>query len=375
MTNGWRFLFLVAPDCHAASGHYSALWRRHFYEGFEDCDVRVETPCALDFSFAYGNAAPPATTGAFQLANERLHRQLLAAMDRGELDAVISYARDREISTSLVEEITRRGIPWVNFYCDSLGQFHDVEQIARAASLNWFPESAAIPRYRALSRPHLCRPYVLNPVALPVVNVAETLARKVGFVGMPTTNRATLLSLLRILGCPVEIRGYGWTQSDSSAFGGQNAPLSQKLARLLLEPHRLERVWRRVAWQQLKGIVQGPLSDVQLPRFLASCQIVLGLNDTRTPSGELQSYMKFRDLEMPGHGCCYLTQANPDIHTALVPDKEVLTFGNLWEARSKIRFYSRRPELCREIGQKARARILREHTWKNRLHELQAALA
>lgn len=373
MTFRWRSLFLIAPDCHAASGHYSTLWRRHFYEGFDDCSVHVETPQAIDFSFAYPPSAP--SSEAFQKANEQLRQQLLHALDRNALDVVISYGRDREISAVLVEEITRRGIPWVSFYCDSLGQFHEVEQIAQAASLNWFPESAAIPRYRDLDRPYLCRPYVLNPAALPAVRIAESPTHIAGFVGMPTTNRVTLLSLLHTLGCPVEIRGYGWDEPERAAFGGRKASFFQKLARLLFEPHRAERLWRRVAWRQLKKRAGGPLTDAELPEFLSSCQIVLGLNDVRTPSGNLQSYMKFRDLEMPGHGCCYLTQANDDIHAALAPDKEVLTFGNLWEARSKLRFYSKRLHLCQQIGRNARERVLSEHTWKNRLQELQSALA
>lgn len=371
----WQSIFVVAPDCHAPAGHYSGLWRRHFYRGFEEAGVKAITPENLDFSFAYQDDPAPQNRPEFATANAELHRQILAAIQQASLDVVISYARDREISAAVVEDVTRRGIPWINFCCDSIGQFESIQKIGGVASLNWFPESAARPKYKALGRPFLCRPYVLNPSALPDLgSCSARIDKQVGFVGIPSTNRVTILSLLRSLACPIEIHGFGWQAPESAAFGGKNDSWVVKMRRLLGEPHRAERLWRRIAWRQLRRVAKGPLSETEMHQFLAECQIVLGLNETRDPGGHLQSYLKFRDLEMPGYGCCYLTQRNADIQNAFVEGEEVLTFQNVLEARAKLRFYRRRPDACRKIGLAARTRVLREHTWRNRLEELRAVL-
>jgi spore maturation protein CgeB len=108
--------------------------------------------------------------------------------------------------------------------------------------------------------------------------------------------------------------------------------------------------------------------------FLSRCRVVLGLNEGRDLRGSYRSYLKFRDVEFPGYGCCYLTQDNEDVRQAFDVGREVLTFHHLAEAASLVRRSVRHPEEARAVGRAARRRVLAEHTWVPRLAELARAL-
>ena len=105
-------------------------------------------------------------------------------------------------------------------------------------------------------------------------------------------------------------------------------------------------------------------------RYLASKLALMGLNQGRDETGRLGSYLKFRDLEFPGYGCCYLTEENPDVIAALEPGVEVLTFRSAWEGAAIARWIARDPKRARSIGEAGRRRVLAEHTWANRLDEI-----
>src|SRR6185295_13453607 len=108
--------------------------------------------------------------------------------------------------------------------------------------------------------------------------------------------------------------------------------------------------------------------------FLASCRVVMGLNEGRDLGGNYASYLKLRDIEFPGYACCYLTQHNEDVEHAFEIGREVLTFRTLMEAASTVRRSVRHPAEARAIGTAGHRRVLAEHTWAARLRELARAL-
>jgi hypothetical protein len=228
----WRSVFAIVPDCHASTGHYAPLWQRHFYDGLRQAVSVFEIPADISFDWAFSqneDIAPSRNRAA-----EKLRHQIREFRNRERLDVVISYARSAAINPDLVRETVADGIPWINFFCDSVSQFGEVEELASVVSLNWFPESSAIEKYRALGRPALCRPYAFNFEAIPAIDLSTTTVEKVGFVGVPSTNRITILSILSLLGCPLEIHGYGWDTKSSAS----NAPKSWQgtLQRAIFQP-------------------------------------------------------------------------------------------------------------------------------------------
>jgi spore maturation protein CgeB len=133
----------------------------------------------------------------------------------------------------------------------------------------------------------------------------------------------------------------------------------------------------RLLVRALKPLVRRgsrPLGEDEMMEFLSRCRVVLGLNEGRDQQGFYQSYLKLRDVEFPGYGCCYLTQHNEDVEHVFETGQEVLTFRHVAEAASLVRWSMRNPVLARAIGQAGRRRVLGEHTWAARLPELARAL-
>ena len=361
----------MSPDCHAA-GRYQRVWQRHFYDGLRTALPGVVMPVGFDFRWARPAAhAPTGPSAERTTTSERLWEQIRAAHAQGGggIDAVISYCFAADVDAGLVARTIELGVPWINFFCDSTYAFDLVERLARVASLNWFPEHAALPRYQALGRPFLCRPYAVNPAALPDAH-CETADHALGFVGAPTGNRVIRLATLQLLGCGAAVRGEGWRRSDAvrQRSNSLTRPMDRRMRGSLVE-----RVLVRALTPLVRGDAQ-PLADDAMAPFLSSCRVVLGLNEGRDLHGSYQSYMKLRDVEFPGYGCCYLTQHHPDMEHAFDVGREVLTFRHAVEAASHVRRCARHPDEARAVGQAARRRVLADHTWSARLTELAAAL-
>jgi glycosyl transferase family 1 len=345
------------------------VWRRHFYDGLQAALPSVVLPVAVDFRWARPvSAAPLGPSPDRSAQTERLWDQLRAAHAQRGLDAVISYCFSSDIDASLVERTVELGVPWINFFCDSTYAFDYVEAVARVASLNWFPERAAEGSYRALGRPVLCRPYAVHAAALPEA-ICRTAEHALGFVGAPTSNRVLRLAGFWLSGCRVEVRGEGWQRASAPSSPPPRAAPSDRRVRGKLGERVLTRVLKPLV---AKG--SRPLADDELVPFLTTCRVVLGLNEGRDLQGRYQSYLKMRDVEFPGYGCCYLTQHNEDVGHAFEVGREVLTFRHVTEAASLVRHNVRHPEDARAMGRAARRRVLGEHTWAARLPELARAL-
>jgi hypothetical protein len=344
------------------------LWRRHFYDGLQAALPSVVLPVAVDFGWARPAAqAPPGPSPDREATSERLWHQIHAAHIQGGLDAVISYCFSSDVDPALIERTIELGVPWINFFCDSTYAFDRVEALARVTSLNWFPERAAAPNYRALGRAVLCRPYAVHPAALPEA-ICETAEHALGFVGAPTGNRVLRLAGLLLFRCPAAVRGEGWWRTTATP-PRRPPPGADRRARGRLGERLLVRALTPVVRRGAR-----PLADDEMVPFLSRCRVVLGLNEGRDLHGVYQSYLKLRDVEFPGYGCCYLTQHNEDVEHAFEVGREVLTFRHVAEAASLVRRSVRYPAQARAMGQAARRRVLADHNWAARLLELARAL-
>jgi spore maturation protein CgeB len=369
-----KHIFALAPDCHTAPGYSHLAWRRHIYEGLRP---RVETlviPEDLDFSWARQghNIDLSPFEGDRLRTNEQLLERIRAAHCQHGLDAVISYCFAFDVLPEVVRETIRMGVPWINFFCDSTHMFEKVAPLAQVVSLNWFPESAAIQRYQALGVPFLCAPYAWNPEWLPDLS-NESLVRSVAFIGLPTTNRITQIGWLRLLRCPVEIRGHNWAGGPHTPFYNP-VPARKRLLKSLLEPNLGEKIVRRLLWPLVRPMARGPLSDQEFGPYVKDSLMILGLNQGKDAQGQFASYLKFRDMEFPGYGCCYLTGHNEDITRVFEVGKEVLTFKSLREAAELIRRMRKEPGTARRIGRAGRRQVIERHNWAARLKQLEEQL-
>lgn len=344
------------------------VWQRHFYDGLQAALPSVVLPVQVDFRWARpAPFVPPGPSSSREKISERLWDQIHSAHLQSGLDAVISYCFTSDVDPALIERTIELGVPWINFFCDSAYAFDRVEALARVTSLNWFPEQAAAPLYRAVGRPLLCRPYAVNPAALPEAT-CHTAEHHVGFVGAPTGNRVLRLAGLLLFGCSVAVRGEGWRRTMAAPARRPPPTVDRRVVGGLGE---------RLLVRALTPVVRRgarALADDEMVPFLSRCRVVLGLNEGRDIRGTYQSYLKLRDVEFPGYGCCYLTQHNEDVEHAFEVGREVLTFRHVAEAAAIVRRSVRHPAQARAMGQAARRRVLADHTWAARLLELTRAL-
>jgi hypothetical protein len=358
----FRRVFALVPDCHVAGWRYSGVWQRHFYDGLKQAGVDVVLPRGIDF----GWARPPQTVDPLRTAparrrvSEALLAQILTA-DGGPPQAVLSYCFSHDVELDLVDRVRAAGIPWVNFFCDSLYAFDWVSALAARSSLNWFVESEAEERYRALGVPCLRAPYALNPDALPDASVV-TPKHSLLFVGMATRHRIQIATLVRLMGVDLQVRGWGWKES----LAPNSAPIRT--------PSALIKGAARTAIRALLGPrAGGYLDDDTMLKELQQSAVVLGLNEGGA-GADTRHYMKLRDLEFPGMGCCYLTQHHVDLAKVFELGKDIFAFQSPWEASRLAKDLARHPSECRAIGHRARTRVLGEHTWSTRLPQLEARL-
>src|SRR5262249_23874322 len=191
--------------------------------------------------------------------SERLWERIRGSHHEHGLDAVFSYCRAHDLHLDVVQQTQKLGVPWINFFCDSTHMFEKVEGLARVASLNWFPETAAEPRYKALGVPYLWAPYAWNADWLmDLVNRAPV--RPAVFIGLPTANRITQIGWLRVRGCAIEIRGHGWVDSEKTPFYSPT-PARRRLFKALFKVNLAEKVQRRLLWPVVRPLAKGPLSD------------------------------------------------------------------------------------------------------------------
>lgn len=370
--NRFERVFALVPDCHSA-GHYGDLWRRHIYEGLRDVVKELVLPAEVNFDWARPalrdtSTAPPEKT----VMSRKLLEQITAAHRRARLDAVISHCYSQDLDLDVVRATIRLGVPWINFFCDSVHSFARVEELARAVSLNWFPEISAIPKYRGLTVPYCCKPYALNPAFLPDLR-CRTPEHPVVFIGVPIPQRILQLGALRLRGVPVQVRGPGWSGGGQTPFQARSRPVSERLA-ALCRANPAEKIARRLAWVLIRKQTGPSLNAVEFNEFLQHSQMILGLNEGRDDSGRWTSYLKFRDLEFPGYGCAYLTGGNAEIEELFKVGEEILTYRDMGDAARTIRAIRGNTERLVAIGERGRRRVLREHTWDVRVRQLAEAL-
>jgi hypothetical protein len=274
---------------------------------------------------------------------------------------VLSCCFSHDLDLELVDRVRAAGIPWINFFCDSLYAFDWVAALAARTSLNWFVESEAEDRYRSLGVPYFCAPYALNPDALPDGSCV-TPEHGLLFVGSASRTRIRVAALLRLFGADLELRGWGWREALEAKTSRANA--------LSNPPKWAARAALRTI---LAARIGGFLNDEAMLTELRHSAVILGLNEGGAGPAA-RSYLKLRDLEFPGMGCCYLTQHHSDLAHIFELGRDIFTFRSPWEASRLAKSLARYPSECRAIGRRARARVLGEHTWSARLPQLEARL-
>ncbi|MDZ4860065.1 MAG: glycosyltransferase [Candidatus Hydrogenedentes bacterium] len=115
-------------------------------------------------------------------------------------------------------------------------------------------------------------------------------------------------------------------------------------------------------WRAITDRAGPPLNYLeQLPAFYRNCAINLNFTSAQMPSAANQ-----RVFDCPAAGGFLLTDAQTDL-TRLFAKDEYASFTSIGDCAEKIRHYRANPAERIEIARKARRRILKEHTYVDRL--------
>lgn len=85
---------------------------------------------------------------------------------------------------------------------------------------------------------------------------------------------------------------------------------------------------------------------------------------------QLRSGVNQRIFDVPAAGGFVLTDQTSDLEQYFRPDEEVAVYGNAQEIKSKVKYYLNHEHERLSIIDKARIRVLNEHTYKHRMTQL-----
>jgi spore maturation protein CgeB len=263
--------------------------------------------------------------GLAMISRRTLPLRLDAALRRGA-DLVLVFRGER-LDPGLVARLrpaTRAR--WANWFPDDPHESELADRLAPAYDAFFTHDSASLPRYRRAGvRAHYlafgCDPGYLRPLA-----AGARWHAAIVFVGSRDPLRERVLTAVADLG--LVVWGPRWPK--------------------------------------------GPVYGVNFVRALAGGTIGLNVHQ-QFGSGQPDRYgsgANMRVFELAAVGTPQLVDAKTDIARHFIPDHEIALFTSVPELRARAGELLANEPLRRALGTAARARVLRDHTWAQRLEEL-----
>jgi hypothetical protein len=366
----------------AGTANYG-FWADMLRAGLTEAGHEVLESPGLDWSAGMG-LEDDAQLRAWRDATwSRALADLAAFQAQGGVDLFLGYFFPQQIETSAVAELTRRGIPTVNYFCDNVREFTRVPAEYRPFDLHWVPEWAALPLYARANLRHLHAPMpVWVPPEFRGLPAREEPAAT--FLGSRDELRAGLFGELAAHDVALQVRGKGW--GPAAVTAPSPAPQGSFAGRQLAFVRRHGAVaWlRKFAPRDSTPAPQPPaawLGDAvpraEYFRLSRESAVTVGVNRFDSPRlrrGEVATYSRLRDLEAPMLGACYLTEWAPGLERLYDLDREIATYRTAAGLAEILRALLADAPRRRAMRQAAQARALREHGIAPTLEKIAAAL-
>lgn len=110
---------------------------------------------------------------------------------------------------------------------------------------------------------------------------------------------------------------------------------------------------------------RGRASGETVNKIYLSSKIVLNLHHPHSIEG-----LNTRTFDIPACGAFEIVDYKKDLEKHFKIDKEIVTFRNINELKSKIDFYLKNDDLRKTISERGKQRVLNEHTWVHRAGEI-----
>jgi spore maturation protein CgeB len=274
---------------------------------------------------------------------EMLSQVVLEAATEKPFDILICMAQ-APASGRMLTELRKRGVITVLWFVEdylrfpywkSIAQFYDyVFTIQKGDCLSEIKKAGAGEVHYL---PTACDPMVHRPLEL----TSEEKARwgsPISFVGAGYHNRQQTFASLANL--PFKIWGTEW-------------PECKPFDRMVQERGR------RLTPEEYVKIFNA--SDINLNLHSSTER------DGVDPYGD---FINPRTFELASAGAFQLVDERTLLPELFEPGREVITFKNPTDLKDKIEYYKNRPEERKQVAARARERVLRDHTYANRLQEM-----
>ena len=292
--------------------------------------------------------------------SERLLEQVRAAHRQSPIDLFFSYFYSAYVEPDAIVEISRLGIPTVNWYCNGSYQFHLVQEIAPAFDFCLVPEKFRMQDYRAIgANPIYCQE-AANPNVYRPHDVSQEF--DVTFVGQRYGNRPGYLAALYHAGVDARAWGPHW---------------------LNVQRPRWSRHFRNQLRSRILGKKQPPafpvsqcgppLQDHELIEMYSRSRISLGFTSVAqlpTDGSQAIQQVRLRDFEATMSGAFYLVEGFEELADFFEPDQEIVFFGCEEELIDKAEYYLEHHHERNKIRAAGLRRAQSEHTWQQRFRDV-----
>lgn len=274
---------------------------------------------------------------------ETLSSVLLESFTERPIDILICMAQ-APISPRALIELRRRGVITVLWFMEDYLRFTYWREIAKYFDYIFTIQRGdcieAIRKAGAGSVHYLpvaCDPAVHTPLKLSAEEVGRW-GSPISFVGAGYYNRRQTFAGLAHLPC--KLWGTEW-------------PTCKPFDRMVQEGGRR-------------------LTPEEYVKIFNSTEINLNLHssserDEVDPTGD---FLNPRVFELASCGAFQLVDERSLLAEAFEVGEEIITFSSLSDLKNKIEYYRQRPDERAQIAQKARARVLRDHTYEKRLEQM-----
>lgn len=282
-------------------------------------------------------------TGVQNVYLETVSQVLLEAVNEKNIDVLICMAQ-APISGRVLTELRNRGVITVLWFMEDylrftywkdVAQYYDfVFTIQRGRCMELMRAAGA---GEVVYLPMACDPGVHRPVALSPEERKQWGA-PISFVGAGYHNRQQVFASFAEM--PFKIWGTEW-------------PECKPFDRMVQENGR-----RLLPGEYVKIF---NATDININLHSSSER------DGVDPSGD---FVNPRTFELAAAGAFQLVDERSHLAECFEPGKEVITFKNPRELRELIGYYLNRPNERQAIADRARARVLRDHTYDHRIEEM-----
>jgi len=392
---------------------YGSLWSDNFYPalkrlGHEVIESQVDLLPASKFMSIPGDFTPQELECRAKITQQILD-EVKTAHQQAPIDLFLCYFYNSHFDPAGYDTLQKLGMTCVNFYCNSVYQFAQVAEQAKAVQWSWHAEQPAEQLYREVGAQPVWVQMAADPEVYRPMESHAQRKRSASFVGQRYADRALLLGALAQAGIPLDIYGNNWGAPPPTSENGtpkhstpQEPEPREYLGRKRMVPgSHSARLSVLMGHLKTQGLIGGTARVIRHYQHLREVKRVLpllvpyarghakGLEGLRKvyaehevvlnfanvwadchPGSTLIPHVRLRDFEAPMCRACYLTGHTDEIEHFYEVGEQIDTYRTPDELVDKTRFYLDHPEAAEKLRQKGFERARRDHTWEQRFKEL-----